>query len=61
VRAFRNNEFIAINDGSNIANLQVIIDMDKTDVDTIIGISKSAGISIIGQLIESQDKGSPHV
>ena len=57
VRTFRNNQFIALNDGSCLANLQVVVDLDKTDVDTIKRITTGAGISITGQLIESQGKG----
>ena len=31
VRTFRNNQFIALNDGSTIKTLQVVIDKDNTD------------------------------
>ena len=31
VRSFRNNQFIAMNDGSTINNLQVVIDFEHTD------------------------------
>lgn len=57
VRTFRNNQFIAINDGSCLANLQVVVELDKTDADTIKRITTGAGISITGKLIESQGKG----
>ncbi|MGB5032853.1 MAG: asparagine--tRNA ligase, partial [Saprospiraceae bacterium] len=57
VRTFRNNQFIALNDGSCLANLQVVVDLDKTDSDTIKRITTGAGISITGMLIESQGKG----
>ncbi len=57
VRTFRNNQFIALNDGSCLANLQVVVDMEKTDADIIRRITTGAGISITGQLIESQGKG----
>jgi len=57
VRTFRNNQFIALNDGSCLANLQVVVDMEKADADTIKRITTGAGISITGLLIESQGKG----
>ena len=57
VRTFRNNQFIALNDGSCLANLQVVVDLDKTDNETIKRITTGAGISITGVLIESQGKG----
>ena len=31
VRSFRNNQFIALNDGSCLGNLQVVIDFENTD------------------------------
>lgn len=57
VRTFRNNQFIALNDGSCLANLQVVVDMEKTDAETIKRITTGAGISVTGQLIASQGKG----
>ncbi|CAG0903972.1 unnamed protein product, partial [Darwinula stevensoni] len=36
----------------------VVVELDKTDADTIKRITTGAGISITGQLIESQGKGS---
>ena len=57
VRTFRNNQFIALNDGSCLANLQVVVDNDKADADTLRRITTGAGIMIDGKLIESQGKG----
>jgi asparaginyl-tRNA synthetase len=57
VRTFRNNQFIALNDGSCLANLQVVVNMEKTNADTIRRITTGAGISVNGLLIESQGKG----
>ena len=31
VRTFRNNQFIALNDGSVLTNLQVVVDFENTD------------------------------
>jgi asparaginyl-tRNA synthetase len=57
VRTFRNNQFIALNDGSCLSNLQVVVNMEKTNADTIRRITTGAGISVNGLLIESQGKG----
>ncbi len=57
VRTFRNNQFIALNDGSCLANLQVVIDFENADPDLIKRITTGAGISIHGTLITSQGKG----
>jgi asparaginyl-tRNA synthetase len=57
VRAFRNNQFIALNDGSCAANLQVVVDYENTDPSIVDRIKFGAAISAKGTLIESQGKG----
>ena len=57
VRTFRNNQFIAINDGSTIHNLQAVVDFNNTDEALLKRISTGAAVSITGELIESQGKG----
>ncbi len=57
VRTFRNNQFIALNDGSTISNLQVVIDMETIDQATLKRITTGAAISAHGTLIQSQGKG----
>lgn len=56
VRSFRNNQFIALNDGSCVANLQVVIDL-STDPAIVNRISNGAAISATGQVIASLGKG----
>lgn len=56
VRSFRNNQFIALNDGSCMSNLQVVIDLN-TDAAIVKRISNGAAISVSGTLIASQGKG----
>ncbi len=56
VRSFRNNQFIALNDGSCIANLQIVIDLD-TDEALLKRITTGASVSVDGQVIASQGKG----
>jgi asparaginyl-tRNA synthetase len=57
VKAFRNNQFIALNDGSTANNLQVVVDFEKFDSATLDRIKFGAAIGARGQLIESQGKG----
>lgn len=57
VRSFRNNQFIALNDGSTIHNFQVVVDMNKTDEATLKRITAGACISVQGILVASQGKG----
>src|ERR1700744_6088082 len=56
VRTFRNNQFIALNDGSTNNTLQVVVDLD-TDPALLKRITTGAAISVTGQLIPSLGKG----
>lgn len=57
VKAFRNNQFIALNDGSTANNLQVVVDFENTNEATLARIKFGAAIAATGTLIESQGKG----
>ncbi len=57
VKAFRNNQFIALNDGSTPNNLQVVIDFENSDPALLNRIKYGAAIGAQGMLIESQGKG----
>lgn len=57
VRTFRNNSFIALNDGSTNNNLQVVVDFNTTAEETLKRITTGAALSITGSLIASQGKG----
>ncbi len=57
VRSFRNNQFIAINDGSCLDNLQAVIDPDQTSEIVIKSITAGAAISVSGNIVPSQGKG----
>jgi asparaginyl-tRNA synthetase len=57
VKAFRNNQFIALNDGSTSHNLQIVVGLDTADAATVDRIKFGAAISATGTLIESQGKG----
>ena len=57
VRAFRSNRFIALNDGSCLANLQVVVDFESFDEALLKKVTIGAAVSITGKLVESQGKG----
>ncbi|MCW3077986.1 MAG: asnS [Bacteroidetes bacterium] len=57
VRTFRNNQFIALNDGSTNSNVQIVVDFNSTPEEILKGITTGASISVKGKLIASQGKG----
>jgi asparaginyl-tRNA synthetase len=57
VKSFRNNQFVAINDGSTIKNIQAVIDRENADETELNRISIGATISVTGIVVESMGKG----
>ena len=57
VRTFRNDTFIALNDGSTIKNLQLVIDREDISEEVRKRITTGAAISATGELVESEGKG----
>jgi asparaginyl-tRNA synthetase len=57
VRSFRNNQFIALNDGSTNANLQVVAELGKFDEALLKRITASASLRVTGTLVPSLGKG----
>lgn len=57
VRAFRSNRFIALNDGSSMNNLQVVVDFEQFEEALLKKISFHACIKVTGQLAASQGAG----
>ena len=60
VRTRRGNKqvgFIALNDGSTIKNMQIVIDLQKFDEELLKPITTGACINVNGLLVESQGKG----
>lgn len=49
--------FIALNDGSTIKNVQIVVDVDKFDDSIIKEVTTGACISVDGELVQSQGKG----
>ena len=57
VRSFRNNQFIALNDGSTNTNLQVVAELGKYEDDILKRITTSAALKVTGHVIPSVGKG----
>lgn len=57
VRSFRNNQFIALNDGSTNNNIQVVAGLGKFGDDLLRRITSSASLKITGTLDPSLGKG----
>lgn len=57
VKTFRNNQFIALNDGSSLANLQVVAELGKFDDTLLKRLTTGAAVKATGTLIESLGKG----
>ncbi|MDY3846805.1 MAG: asparagine--tRNA ligase [Prevotella sp.] len=50
-------DFIALNDGSTIKNIQVVVDPTKFDADMLKQITTGSCINVNGELVESQGAG----
>ncbi len=57
VRTFRNNQFIALNDGSTNNNLQVVLELGKFPEEILKRITTSASLKITGTVVPSLGKG----
>ncbi|MFZ1312906.1 MAG: asparagine--tRNA ligase [Chitinophagaceae bacterium] len=57
VRTFRNNQFIALNDGSTNNNLQVVVELGKFNDDILKRITTSASLKVTGTIVPSLGKG----
>jgi asparaginyl-tRNA synthetase len=57
VRTFRNNQFIALNDGSTNTNLQVVAELGRFEESLLKRITTSAALKVTGNLVASQGKG----
>ena len=50
-------DFIAVNDGSTIKNIQVVVDPSKVDDDLLKQVTTGSCIHVVGELVESQGQG----
>jgi asparaginyl-tRNA synthetase len=57
IRTFRNNQFIALNDGSCMGNIQIVVDFTNTPEELLKRLTTGAAISVVGTLVESIGKG----
>ncbi len=57
VRTFRNNQFIAINDGSCLGNIQAVVELNTMDEALLKRLTTGASVAVSGLLIESLGKG----
>lgn len=57
VRTFRNNQFIALNDGSTNNNLQVVAELGSIDDETLKRITTGASLKVVGEVVDSLGKG----
>ncbi|MEO6151447.1 MAG: asparagine--tRNA ligase [Mucilaginibacter sp.] len=57
VRTFRNNQFIALNDGSTNNNIQIVVDFENTDATLLKRITTGAALSVTGTVVASLGKG----
>lgn len=57
VRTFRNNQFVALNDGSSNSNLQIVLELGKFDDALLRRITTGAAIKVTGEIVPSLGKG----
>ncbi|MBP1651286.1 MAG: asparaginyl-tRNA synthetase [Bacteroidetes bacterium] len=57
IRSFRNNQFIALNDGSTNNNIQIVLDQNSVSAELIKRLTTGAAISVSGTVIPSLGKG----
>jgi asparaginyl-tRNA synthetase len=60
VRTKRGNKsivFIALNDGSTIRNIQVVMDMSSFEEDLLKDVTTGACIAVTGKVVKSQGQG----
>ena len=60
VRSFRSNQFIALNDGSTLENIQCVVDFEKLPSNLLKRVTTGAAIAVKGVLVESQGAGQKY-
>ena len=56
IRSFRGNRFIALNDGSCMASLQIVVEPDQLDEKVLNELNTGASINVEGELVERSVK-----
>jgi asparaginyl-tRNA synthetase len=60
VRTRRGNkhvQFVALNDGSTIKNIQIVLDMEKFNDEQLKAVTTGSSLCVVGRLVESMGKG----
>ena len=60
VRTRRGNkhvQFVALNDGSTIKNIQIVFDLEKFNEEELKAVTTGSSLCVIGKLVESMGKG----
>src|SRR4051812_47211299 len=57
VRTFRNNQFLALNDGSTNNNVQVVAELGKFDDALLKRLTTGASVKVTGTVVPSLGKG----
>src|SRR5690606_18107171 len=57
IRSFRNNQFLSINDGSTILNLQAVVDNTTANEAVQKRLTQGTCVSVTGELVASLGKG----
>lgn len=56
-RGNKNVQFVALNDGSTVRNLQIVFDLSKFSEDNLRAVTTGSSIHVTGRLVESMGKG----
>ncbi|MBL6944593.1 MAG: asparagine--tRNA ligase, partial [Bacteroidales bacterium] len=56
-RGSKNVSFIALNDGSTINNVQIVVDVDDNSAAILEKVNTGAALSVVGELVESAGSG----
>lgn len=56
-RGNKNVQFVALNDGSTVRNLQIVFPLDRFSEDELRPVTTGSAIHVVGKLVESMGKG----
>ncbi len=56
-RGNKNVQFVALNDGSTVRNLQIVFDLAKFSEEQLKPVTTGSSIHVTGRLVESAGKG----
>ncbi len=57
VRTFRNNQFLALNDGSTNNNIQIVLELGRFGENQLKRLTTSASVKVTGEVVPSPGKG----